>query len=104
MKCLRCGYCCVMLDVIIVKPEFANRDLIFDQLEDHMLIHKPFGEKCPHLEINKQKLAVCRIHEFEWYKQTPCFAYTQIERSPDNLCRMGEYVMKNPELRFWTGR
>ena len=37
----------------------------------------------------------CRIHEFEWFKLTPCHEFTQVEDSPDCVCRLGEHVNEN---------
>jgi len=94
MICLRCGYCCIAYDVIIISPEFVQPKINFDNPEiSHKLIHKKCGEICPHLRWEENK-AVCSIHHYEWYKDTPCFRHEQIESSPKSLCRLGEYFQK----------
>lgn len=40
MLCKRCGYCCFMLDVIIVKTEFVNEINKLYDLMPEMLTHK----------------------------------------------------------------
>ena len=99
MICLRCGYCCVALDVIIVKPEFAKPDLSIDDLTDDMVMHKPRGQQCHHLSFTDEGKASCAIHEYPWYKHTPCYAHTQVERSPDTKCRMGLYLNSNTDIK-----
>ena len=37
---------------------------------------------------------MCAVHNEEWYKETPCFKYTQIESSIDTFCRIGLSKMK----------
>ena len=94
MKCLRCGHCCIIYDVMIVKPEKATKDLDMSKIKPEDIIHKKGGEICPHLILTPEK-ATCKIHNFEWYKETPCYSHTQIERSKDSVCRLGEFVRKN---------
>lgn len=96
MRCLHCGYCCIMLDVIIVDPEAILPDKDFKIQRDN-LIFKKGGYVCPHLN-QEEKEVTCKIHHYDWYKQTPCFEYTQIGDENSN-CRMGEHIKtKNPEL------
>jgi len=92
MKCLRCGYCCIQLMVTIVKPEFIDEDLDFDNLSViDKVIMKESGKWCPYLELNGEEYS-CKVHNKPWYKDTPCFAHTQIENSIDDECRMGAGV------------
>ena len=51
-------------------------------------------ERCQHLMGNKPGEFSCAIHNKKWYKDTPCFQHGQIERSKDDVCRMGEYIIK----------
>ena len=87
MKCLRCGHCCVNYDVIIIK----NGDL---PISEDNVVHKPSGERCPHLRGDSPGAYSCAIHDHPEYKQTPCFDFTQVEDSVDDPCRMGVYVLK----------
>lgn len=93
MKCLHCGYCCMMMDVIIVSPEYATED--FEMGVNVKLgggvEHKPTGVACPHLEMEGDKY-YCKVHEMPWFKGTPCDQYGQIESSVDNPCRTGDYI------------
>lgn len=88
MKCLRCGYCCIKYEVIIVdNPELGIRD--------DNLIAKHTDERCKHLMGDSLGNYSCAIHHYDWYKQTPCYSYGQIELSPDDPCRMGQYILDN---------
>ena len=91
MMCLRCGYCCIAYDVMIISPEYVRPDLdLFSPEVEHMIIHKKSGEVCPHLRWDGDK-AICTIHDYKWYKYTPCAEYGQIENSVDDPCRLGQY-------------
>ena len=84
MKCLRCGYCCIELLVILPdgKPKMS-------------------GEQCPYLKWDGD-IAVCTIHgqefELDGYKfgweETPCGRHDQISKSPNDECRMGAHLRK----------
>ena len=93
MKCLRCGYCCTHYFVAIVdNPKLGIVD-------ENIITHEGNGP-CKHLIGNKPGEYSCAIHEYPWYKDTPCHAYTQVEESIDNECRTGAFMMKkeNKEL------
>lgn len=86
MKCLRCGYCCIEYMVMIVdKPELG--------LVESNVKFKPSGVRCPHLQGDKPGEHSCAIHDQPWYNQTPCADFGQIESSPEDACRMGEYLL-----------
>jgi Fe-S-cluster containining protein len=86
MICLRCGYCCINYDVIIVdNPKLG--------LIDSNTLHKPSGEKCKHLAGNNPGEYYCGIHHYPWYGETPCAAYGQVESKITDNCRMGAYVL-----------
>jgi len=86
MICLRSGYCCINFDVLIVNDAELG-------ISEDNIIHKPYGVKCKHLEFDKNNVASCLVHDKEWYKDTPCFEFTQIEYSNSN-CRLGEFFIK----------
>ncbi len=96
MICLRSGYCCTNYDVIVIDPK-AIQDGEVDLSDKSVYLHKPTGEKCPHLIHEEDGLFKCGIHHLPWYKETPCFAYTQIENG-NTECRMGAYLRKNQEV------
>ena len=99
MICINCGYCCIMYDVIIVKPEFAKPDLVIDDNNfNNVLTYKPNNTSCPHLERKNSKY-FCKIHNFDWYKETPCFRHTQIEKSKDTVCRMGNRIQYDNQIK-----
>lgn len=94
MVCLRCGYCCYVCYVVIVND--PEKELSEDNVE-----YKNTDVRCKHLEGEKPREFSCKIHDKEWYEETPCFEHTQIEHSPKDNCRMGEYVLKdNNHLMF----
>lgn len=94
MICLRCGYCCIIHNVVIVKPEvFKERQFKrLSQLTISDFIVKGMGE-CPYLSWDSKE-ASCQIHDEPWYKETPCFSHGQIETSPMDLCRIGDHLRK----------
>ena len=88
MKCLRCGYCCQTLAVVIVvDPQKGIQ-------EDNLTVIGENGrERCPHLRGECPGEFSCAIHNEPWYDETPCFSHGQIEKSPDTECRMGRYLL-----------
>ncbi len=98
MICLRCGYCCIYLDVVIINPQFVPESGEFTDAEwedDKIYMHKGHGVPCPHLIWNEMNQAGCKIHEMPFYKMTPCFMHGQIERNKTDSCRMGNYMHQN---------
>lgn len=93
MVCLRCGYCCINSMVVIIKPEYVEvADL---KNEEHFMV-KMDGIECPHLSWNDRQ-AICALHNYPWYKKTPCYSHGQIEESKDCDCRMGRYLLDRGE-------
>ena len=88
MKCLRCGYCCIQLAVVIVD----NTDK--GPAEDNLVVHEGRGMPCKHLQGCKAGEYSCAVHNEPWYEETPCAMHVQIERSPDAVCRMGQHVLR----------
>lgn len=87
MKCLRCGYCCKMLAVIIVDdPKKGPRE---DNLVEHMSCD---GTPCKHLRGEGPGKYSCALHDYSWYEETPCARHEQIGRK-EAPCRMGEYLL-----------
>ena len=90
MRCLRCGYCCHNYMVVIVDdPALGISD-------DNLVCHEGDGP-CKHLRGDKPGEYSCVLHDYSWYKETPCYAHGQLEKSGDDVCRMGEFVLANPE-------
>jgi hypothetical protein len=95
MICLRCGYCCIYYDVMIVN----NPDL---GIIEGNIIHKPYGIKCQHLIGEIPGEYACKVHNSPWFKETPCAAFTQFESQNSN-CRVGEKLCnmkQNPVVIF----
>lgn len=99
MICLRCGFCCQHLAVVVVDdPKLGLR-------EDNLLALN-FGEdhrSCKHLLGNCAGEYSCAIHNEFWYEDTPCFQHTQVEQD-NQPCRIGEHIMtlishKNVEVQ-----
>lgn len=84
MKCLRCGYGCYMLEVVIVDD--PNLGIV----EGNLIIKHSDGTPCKHLRGNKPGEYSCVIHNEEWYWQTPCAAYqSHTFGKKETDCRMG---------------
>jgi len=88
MKCLRCGQCCKTYLVVVVDDPAKG-------IVDGNLIGLDGSEPCPHLKGDTPGEYACAIHDEPWYPETPCFAHTQIENSPDDPCRTGKYFLDN---------
>lgn len=90
MRCLRCGYCCLtMLIPIIEDPEKGV-------VEDN-IICLDGSQRCPHLRGDRPGDYSCSIHHYDWFKDTPCGQYDQVERK-DSDCRTGTYKLKKEEV------
>jgi len=95
MICLNCGVCCFYL-VVVVKPEVVDKIKSLDDVKHDDLIALDGSTKCPHFEYNNGK-SFCKIHDYPWFKDTPCGKYAQI--GDDNaFCRTGEYLKNNLDL------
>ena len=94
MKCLRCGYCCVSYDVIVplkAAPENPNE---WDNGMEEYAKHKPTGEACWNLIYDiETREASCLIHDEDFFADSPCDQFGQIERKKTDVCRMGEYIL-----------
>ena len=87
MKCLRCGYCCIRIEVIIVNNPVLG-------IVDDNLMAKHTGQSCPHLTGKVSGEYSCAIHDEDWYKDTPCFSHTQIGLD-SAVCRTGKFLLEN---------
>ena len=88
MKCLQCGWCCKNLWVMIVDD--PKKGLAKNNIIEHL----GNGQPCKHLRKISEFKYECLVHNCKWYKNTPCFAHTQIEKNENQPCRMGEYLLK----------
>lgn len=88
MRCLRCGHCCQSSLVTIVVDPARGVEL------DNLKAINTSEERCPHLRGSVPGEYSCAVHDEPWYPETPCWAHGQIERSPDDPCRMGEWILK----------
>ena len=89
MICLRCGLCCVNLNIAIINPTSIQPDGTVNPDEPDSIILKPAGQKCPHLVYNEDK-AVCIIHHLACYRGTSCEQFEQFGPESD-VCVMGGY-------------
>jgi len=91
MNCLRCGYCCKNLAVVIVDdPELGI-------IENNLILHDGNQKACKHLIGDKPGEYKCAIHDYPWYVDTHCYRHTQIERNKNTDCRMGKYILNKLE-------
>jgi hypothetical protein len=88
MICLRCGYCCHKLMVTIVDDPTKV-------IDENNLITYWGDSRCKHLRGEHPGKYSCVIHNYEWYKKTPCYDYGQIEEHPDTECRNGKYLINS---------
>ena len=88
MECLRCGYCCINFDVMIVDDPNLG-------ITKENTIYKPAGIKCKHLDGDKAGEYSCLVYNREWYNRTPCFDYGQVEGKITDECRIGRYTLDN---------
>jgi hypothetical protein len=83
-----------MMDVVIIRPEYANETFKFGILTDDKAMIKRGGKKCPHFTWEAQE-AKCAIHCYKWYKRTPCYSHDQIPPDPKLSCRMGKFLKES---------
>jgi hypothetical protein len=98
MLCLRCGRCCLHLDIFIVNPSSILADGSIDADDQEAMIIKPAGRKCPHLvqqplhqQDEEGSLAICTIHHLPCYLGTPCEQFEQLGPE-DAVCVMSRYL------------
>ncbi len=89
MICLRCGQCCLQLDISVVKPGSILSDGTLDHEDLEAMIRKPAGESCPHLFFECGQ-AVCTIHHLPCYQGTPCQRFEQFGPKED-VCVLSGY-------------
>jgi hypothetical protein len=82
MICLRCGHCCISLDVAIVNPVSVQPDGTVNPEDSELVIFKSKGQLCPHLVCLEDK-AVCKFHELHVRGELPA----------SNLSRWGALTM-----------
>jgi hypothetical protein len=93
MLCLRCGGCCLHLDIFVVNPASIREDGSIDASDTESMIFKPSGEPCPHLAFQKTddgEIAVCAIHHLSCYPGSPCQQFEQVGAA-DDVCIMSGY-------------
>jgi hypothetical protein len=90
MLCLRCGQCCLHLDIFIVNPSSILPDGSIDPDDQEAMIFKPAGQRCPHLAYEGDS-AVCTIHQLPCYQGAPCQQFEQVGPE-DALCIMSGYL------------
>src|SRR4030042_3198251 len=86
MICLRCGYCCKFYMVSIIDDPDKG-------ISENNLLCYMGDSKCKHLRGDKIGEYACAIHDKEWYNETPCFQYGQIEENSNDFCRTGTYII-----------
>lgn len=93
MLCLRCGRCCLHLDIFIVNPSSVLADGCINPDDPQAMIFKSAGKRCPHLAYEatgEGEVAVCTIHHLPCYRGTPCEQFEQLGLV-DDVCVMSGY-------------
>ncbi len=98
MICLRCGFCCNHLDVMIINPRSIRPDGTIDPGDQNSMIGKPNGRKCPHLAYLGE-VAVCTIHDLSCYRGTPCDRFDQFGPE-DTVCVLGGYFKSSEPAKL----
>ncbi|MHB8120214.1 MAG: hypothetical protein ACYDHX_16090 [Methanothrix sp.] len=101
MLCLRCGQCCLHLDIFIVNPSSILADGNIDSEDPQAMIFKAAGQRCPHIAYKAGHdgcLAVCTIHHLPCYRGTPCEQFEQVGPE-DAVCIMSGYFQALAEKR-----
>ena len=94
MICLRCGQCCLHLDIFVVKASSILADGSIDPDDTQAMILKPAGQRCPHLAPRagrEGEMAVCTIHHLTCYRGSPCEQFEQLGPE-DAVCVMSGYL------------
>lgn len=99
MICQRCGKCCCDSLVVVIHPDFVKENLDITKLPDEAFLPLK-SEKCPHLSWDDNDIAVCAIHHYKWYKETPCYRHGQIEENENDPCRTGVWIRENPDYKI----
>lgn len=87
MKCVKCGYCCKQLMVMIVDDPSKGIS------EDNIIFHD--GSKpCKHLIGSEPGKYVCAIHDMPWYDETPCASHNS-ELFNDIDCKLGLHIISD---------
>lgn len=73
--CKRCGYCCIYLDVVIMR---------LVEGECPRFYYKPYDHHCPNLTFDGA-IASCAIHENELFEECPCHSHNNRDLDPDIL-------------------
>ena len=55
-------------------------------------MHEGNGTPCKHLRGDNPGEYSCALHDYPWYKETPCYNFTQIGKESDE-CRTGRYMI-----------
>ena len=87
MICLRCGYCCINHWCVIVDdPEKGP-------VEGNLIVRFTVDDPCKHLRGDTPGSYICAVHDRPWYPDMPCYQHGQSEKSPDEECRIGRYIL-----------
>jgi len=85
--------------VIVVKPEYANNAFDINNAPEEAFLSKTEITPCPNLYWEGDE-SRCRIHHYDWFKQTPCWDFDQIGQQ-DEECRIGKFIRKNKSPGYW---
>ena len=75
-----------MLVAVVIDPAKGPAE---DNLEAQGITGKP----CRHLKGDKPGNYSCAVHDYSWYKETPCHEHTQVEHT-NSPCRTGLFTLR----------
>lgn len=84
MICLRCGWCCKNLMVMVVD------DPDLGLIPENIVFHPGDGRPCKHLRLDGDGRYEYAVYDREWYPRTPCAQYDQVG---GGVCRVGQHVL-----------
>jgi hypothetical protein len=86
--------------VITVKKESVDKIKSFDDITENDIKYKEQYEFCEHLSFDKKGF-FCNVHHYDWFKETPCFQFSQIEDDENQVCRIGDWYKHDPNGIFY---
>jgi hypothetical protein len=98
MLCLKCAHCCFWFDVVIIKKEKINEIKDCNDFNEDTVKNKDYQIFCEHLEFDEQEQSFsCSIHHYSWFKDTPCYKFSQCEDNDNSPCKIGEWYKTDPQ-------
>lgn len=96
MLCIKCAHCCYWFNNAIVKPQYIDIIQTEADITEEKITIKYEKTFCPYLIKEKGQFS-CTVHNYPWFKFTPCFKFIQIEEDDQTNCRIGDWYFNDPQ-------